>query len=418
MEIARDHYLNKIISKKHNFLIKVITGIRRSGKSFLLFNLFKNHLLSNGVDKEHIIEIALDDRRNKAKRDPDYCIEFVTEQMKDSKMYYLLIDEIQFMKEFEDVLNTFLHFENLDVYVTGSNSKFLATDIITEFRGRGDEIHINPLSFSEFYNFHQGANWEDAYNEYRLYGGLPFVSLLKNNEDKENYLKKLFEETYIKDIIERNKIKDDTQLEVLINIIASSIGALTNPKKLANTFRSVEHIDISEPTIKNWLKYMEEAYLIKKSIRYDIKGKKYISTPSKYYFTDLGLRNARLNFRQIEETHIMENIIYNELICRGYSVDVGVGEILEKNENNNYVRKQIEVDFVVNKGSKRYYIQSAYSLPSVEKRRQEERPLTNINDSFKKIIIVKDNVSITRDDNGIVTMGIKDFLLNEDSLDL
>lgn len=418
MEILRDYYLNKIIGRKHNSLIKVITGIRRSGKSFLLFNLFKNHLLSTGVDVDHIIEIALDDRRNKEKRDPDYCIEFVTRQMKDSNMYYLLIDEIQFMDEFEDVLNTFLHFKNLDVYVTGSNSKFLATDIITEFRGRGDEIHVNPLSFSEFYNFHQNMNWEDAYNEYRLYGGLPFVSLLNNNEDKENYLKKLFEETYIKDIVERNKIKDDTQLEVLINIIASSIGALTNPKKLANTFKSVEHIDISEPTIKNWLKYIEEAYLIKKSIRYDIKGKKYISTPSKYYFTDLGLRNARLNFRQIEETHIMENIIYNELICRGYSVDVGVGEILEKNENNNYVRKQIEVDFVVNRGSKRYYIQSAYSLPNIEKRKQEERPLTNIDDSFKKIIIVKDNVSITRDDNGIVTMGIKDFLLNDNSLDL
>lgn len=418
MEILRDYYLNKIIARKHNSLIKVITGIRRSGKSFLLFNLFKNHLLSTGVDVDHIIEIALDDRRNKEKRDPDYCIEFVTKQMKDSNMYYLLIDEIQFMDEFEDALNTFLHFKNLDVYVTGSNSKFLATDIITEFRGRGDEIHVNPLSFSEFYNFHQNMNWEDAYNEYRLFGGLPFVSLLNNNEDKENYLKKLFEETYIKDIVERNKIKDDTQLEVLINIIASSIGALTNPKKLANTFKSVEHIDISEPTIKNWLKYIEEAYLIKKSIRYDIKGKKYISTPSKYYFTDLGLRNAKLNFRQIEETHIMENIVYNELICRGYSVDVGVGEILERNENNNYVRKQIEVDFVVNRGSKRYYIQSAYSLPNIEKRKQEERPLTNIDDSFKKIIIVKDNVSITRDDNGIVTMGIKDFLLNDNSLDL
>lgn len=418
MEILRDYYLNKIIAKKHNSLIKVITGIRRSGKSYLLFKLFKKHLLSVGVKENHVIEIALDDRRNKDKRNPDYCIEFVLKQIVDSNMYYLLIDEIQFMDEFEDVLNTFLHIENLDVYVTGSNSKFLATDIITEFRGRGDEIHVNPLSFSEFYKFHENMSWEDAYNEYRLYGGLPYVSLLEKNEEKEDYLKKLFKETYIKDIVERNRIKDDTQLESLINIIASSIGALTNPKKLSNSFKSVEHVDISEPTITKWLKYIEEAYLIKKSLRYDIKGKKYISTPSKYYFTDLGLRNARLNFRQIEETHIMENIIFNELICRGYSVDVGVGEMLEKNENNNYVRKQIEVDFVVNRGSKRYYIQSAYALPNIEKKLQEERPLTNIKDSFKKIILVKDNVSITRNDNGIVIMGIKDFLLNEYSLDL
>ncbi|KAB4253881.1 ATP-binding protein [Bacteroides uniformis] len=418
MIIPRDRYLEQLIARKHNDLIKVITGIRRCGKSFLLFKLFKEHLLSEGVQKSHIIEIELDDRRNKAFRDPDRCLEYVTGLLKDDGMYYLLIDEVQYMSEFEDVLNSFLHIGNLDTYVTGSNSRFLSTDIITEFRGRGDEVHVRPLSFAEYSAVYPDMAWDDAWNMYHTYGGLPYAVLLEEEEHKANYLKRLFEEVYLKDIIERNHVQNDLQMEKLLDVISSSIGSLTNPQKLENTFKSTGGTRLSAATIKQYLDYFIDAFMVEKAERYDIKGKKYIYTPQKYYFNDLGLRNARLNFRQQEETHIMENVIYNELRMRGYSVDVGVVEINERTDGGKYVRKQIEIDFVANKGSQRYYIQSAFALPTEEKVQQEERPLRNVPDSFKKIVVVKDNIMLHRDENGIITMGLKQFLLNPESLDL
>ena len=418
MIIPRNRYLEQLIARKHNNLIKVITGIRGCGKSFLLFKLFKEHLLSAGVEKSHIIEIELDDRRNKVFRDPDRCLEYVTGLLKDDRMYYLLIDEVQYMSEFEDVLNSFLHIPNLDTYVTGSNSRFLSTDIITEFRGRGDEIHVRPLSFAEYSAVYPDMAWDDAWNMYHTYGGLPYAVLLEKEENKAHYLKRLFEEVYLKDIIERNRVQNDLQMEKLLDIISSNIGSLTNPQKLENTFKSAGGTQLSAATVKQYLDYFIDAFMVERAERYDIKGKKYISTPQKYYFSDLGLRNARLNFRQQEETHIMENIIYNELRLRGYSVDVGVVEINERVDGGKYVRKQIEIDFVANKGSRRYYVQSAFALPTEEKVQQEERPLKNVTDSFKKIVVVKDNIMLRRDDNGIVTMGLKQFLLNPDSLDL
>lgn len=418
MIIPRDRYLERLIAHKHNGLIKIVTGMRRCGKSFLLFKLFREHLLSEGVPESHIIRIELDDRRNKRLRDPDACLEYVTGLLKEEEMYYLLIDEVQFMTEFEDVLNSFLHIENLDTYVTGSNSRFLSTDIITEFRGRGDEIHVRPLSFAEYCSVYPDMAWDDAWNMYHTYGGLPYAVLLDKAEDKALYLKRLFREVYLKDIVERNKVHNSIQLGALLDIISSGIGSLTNPRKLENTFKSDGSISISAVTIKQYLDYFTDSFLVEKAERYDIKGKKYISTPHKYYFSDLGLRNARLNFRQQEETHIMENVIYNELRMRGYSVDVGVVEINERTPAGTYVRKQIEIDFVANKGSRRYYIQSAFALPSSEKAAQEERPLKNVPDSFKKIIVVKDNIMLRRDDNGITTMGLKQFLLDPDSLDL
>lgn len=332
--INRTEYLDKLISKKHNGLIKIITGVRRCGKSYLLFKLFKNHLLSEQVEADHMIEIAFDDRRNKKLRDPDACLAYVTSKVNepDGKMYYILLDEVQFMSEFEDVLNSFLHMEHVDVYVTGSNSKFLSSDIITEFRGRGDEVRVYPLSFSEFYSAKEYASWEDAWNQYYTYGGLPYITHLEKEEEKIEYLTRLFKETYLKDIIERNKVQYDIQLEELVNIVASSTGSLTNPNKLANTFRSTENADLTAPTIKQYLAYLEDAFLIEKAVRYDIKGKKYMNTPYKYYFVDVGLRNARLNFRQQEETHIMENIIYNELKIRGYAVDIGIVDIYLKRQ--------------------------------------------------------------------------------------
>lgn len=418
MIIPRDRYLERLVAHKHNGLIKIVTGMRRCGKSFLLFKLFREHLLSEGVPESHIIRIELDDRRNKRLRDPDACLEYVTGLLKEEGMYYLLIDEVQFMTEFEDVLNSFLHIENLDTYVTGSNSRFLSTDIITEFRGRGDEIHVRPLSFAEYCSVYPDMAWDDAWNMYHTYGGLPYAVLLDKAEDKALYLKRLFREVYLKDIVERNKVHNSIQLGALLDIISSGIGSLTNPRKLENTFKSDGSISISAVTIKQYLDYFADSFLVEKAERYDIKGKKYISTPHKYYFSDLGLRNARLNFRQQEETHIMENVIYNELRMRGYSVDVGVVEINERTPAGTYVRKQIEIDFVANKGSRRYYIQSAFALPSSEKAAQEERPLKNVPDSFKKIIVVKDNIMLRRDDNGITTMGLKQFLLDPDSLDL
>ncbi len=403
----------------HNERIKIITGIRRSGKSFLLNKLFKEHLIQTGVNESQIIQIALDDRKYKNFRNADYCYDYVANFVNQNKssMHYLLLDEVQMMDDFSDVLNGFLHIDNIDVYVTGSNSKFLSKDIVTEFRSRGDEIRIYPLNFKEFYAVKK-SDFSDALKEYYTFGGMPYLLRLSNYEDKVNYLKRLLTETYIIDIVERNHIKNDAALETLISIIASSIGSLTNPQRIANTFKSKENLTISAPTIKNYLDYLKEAFLISEIKRYDVKGRKYIGTPSKYYLEDIGLRNALLNFRQQEETHIMENIIYNELKIRGYSVDVGVVEIREKNGAGEYRQKQIEIDFIAHKGSIKYYIQSAYRLPTEEKKAQEERPLISVTDSFKKIIIVNDNIMLKRDEKGLVTMSIKDFLLNDNSLDL
>jgi len=411
MVIERDAYLRKLIDRENNGLVKVVTGMRRCGKSVLLFDLFKQHLIQSGVSPDHIIGIKLDDRANKALRDPDACDGFVRSKIREGQ-YYVLLDEVQMMPEFEDVLNGFLHIGNLDVYVTGSNSKFLSTDIITEFRGRGDEVCAHPLSFAE-YHAAMGNAWDDDWNEYATYGGLPHIAMLRTDEDKAAYLQRLFDETYLRDIVDRNNVKNDGELSDLVDAIASSIGSLTNPQKLENTFRSAKRARISAPTIKKYLGYLEEAFMISHAKRYDIKGRKHINTPLKYYFEDIGLRNARLNFRQQEETHIMENVLYNELVARGYQVDVGVVDIMEGGK-----RKRVEIDFVANQGSKRYYIQSAFALPDAEKRMREERPLASVNDSFKKIVVVGGNVKLSRDEQGITTMGIREFLLNPDSLDI
>ena len=418
IEFSRGKYLQKLVSHKHNRLVKIVTGVRRCGKSYLLFILFKQHLLDSDVDAAHIIEIVFDDRRRHNLRNPDACIEYVTSLIKDDQMYYVLFDEVQLMENFEDVLLTFLHIPNLDTYATGSNSRFLSSDVITEFRDRGDEIHIAPLNFSEYANAFPDKPWNDLWEEYYNYGGMPYAAQLSFPEEKEDYLKRLFERTYIKDIIERYNIQEKQPMEQLVNIIASSIGTLTNPLKLENSFLSIGKTKLSHVTISQYLEYLQDAFLVEKSVRYDIKGKKYISTPSKYYFVDMGLRNARLNFRQTEENHIMENVIYNELRMRGFSVDVGSVEIKEKQPDGTWQRKQLEIDFVANKGGRRYYIQSAFMLTDEQKRLQEERPLLRVNDSFKKIIVVRDNIILRRDDNGLVTMGLRQFLLDENSLDL
>lgn len=415
MEIKRDLYLKKLINRMNNGLIKVVTGIRRCGKSYLLFELFYNYLKAQGVEDSHIIKLALDDRKNKKYRDPDVLCDFVHEQIMDEKQYYILLDEVQFVSEFEDVLNSFLHIKNADTYVTGSNAKFLSKDIITEFRGRGDEIHISPLSFKEFYSAYNGTK-EEAWKEYCLYGGLPKVLEYKTDEDKVAYLKNIFEETYLTDIKDRHKIRNDAELNELLDILSSSVGSLTNPKKLSDTFKSVKQVSLHPDTINNYLEYFVDSYLISQSKRYDIKGKKYINTPSKYYFTDMGLRNARLNFRQFEETHIMENIIYNELKIMGFNVDVGVVDY-RKDVDGKSVRMQAEVDFVCNKADRRYYIQSAFSIPDREKMLQEQNSLTRINDSFKKIIIVKDAIKTHYNDDGVLILNLFDFLLEENSLE-
>ena len=409
-EIKRDMYLQKLIDRQKNGLIKIITGIRRCGKSYLLDPIYKNYLLSQGVKEDHIIKIDLDERKNNKYLNPDALDEYIRSKIIDKNMYYVILDEIQKVEDFESVLNGFLHIENVDIYVTGSNSKFLSSDIRTEFRGRGDEIRVLPLSFSEFITGYEG-NREEAWNEYKTYGGLPRILSQKTNEQKSKYLKDLFERTYLSDIIERHNIQRIDVLDSLVNILASSIGSLTNPKKLSDTFVSSSMKDVSINTITTYINYLLEAFLIEKAERYDVKGKQYISTPSKFYFSDIGLRNARLNFRQQEEDHIMENILYNELLYRGYNVDVGVVEIREKN-----LRKQIEVDFVCNQADKRYYIQSALSLPTREKTLQEERPLMNINDNFKKIIVVKDNIKNWTTEEGITVIGLQEFLLNKESL--
>ena len=416
MEIKRNLYLNKLLDKKHNGLIKVITGMRRCGKSYLLFNLFKRRLLDEGVDASHIIEIAFDSFENKSFRDPEILYPYLKSQLQDNDRYYILLDEIQLLKEFEDVLNGLSRIPNVDVYVTGSNARFLSKDIITEFRGRGDEVHMYPLSFAEFMSVYPGSQ-QDGWNEYTLYGGLPLVLNIAAPEEKIAFLKSLFNETYISDIVGRHNVRNQPELEDLINILSSSIGSLTNPTKLAATFKSVKKKIISNVTLARYIDYLCDSFLIDKAMRYDIKGRKYIDTPIKYYFTDLGLRNARLNFRQLEETHTMENIIFNELKIRGFNVDVGVITTNSTNEKGNGVRKQLEIDFVCNKGSKRYYIQSAYAIPDQAKMRKEQRSLMLTGDFFKKIIITKEAPMPYYNDDGILVMSVFDFLLNERSLE-
>ena len=412
--IERNSYLNKLINRIGNGRIKIITGLRRCGKSFLLFNIFKQYLLNNNVKEEQIIEIKFDDWKNRELRNPQNCYDFITQKIKTDNKYYILLDEVQMMKNFEDVLSGFLHIENADTFVTGSNSKFLSTDIITEFRGRGDEIRLYPLSISEIAQI-QTFDWDELWQQYYTFGGLPYIQKLENDEEKTHYLQTLFKETYLQDIIERNKIKNLKELDTLIDILASSIGSLTNAQKLSNTFKSKQGQDISAPTIKKYFEYLEESFLIKEVKRYDIRGKHYINTPVKYYFEDIGLRNAKLNFRQQEQTHIMENIIFNELRYRGYSIDIGIIEAREKSSDIN--KKQYEIDFIANSGAKKYYIQSAYSIPNQEKLEQEKRVFKLTKDFFKKIIIVHDNIKTNIDEHGIVFMNIKDFLLNPDSLD-
>ena len=417
MEIKRDIYLNRLILKEKNGLIKIVTGVRRCGKSYLLFNLFHNYLLNKGVTEDHIIEIALDDRSNKELRDPDAMLKYVKERILDANTYYIIIDEVQLLAEFEDVLNSFLHIRNADIYVTGSNSKFLSSDVITEFRGRGDEIRIYPLSFCEYCSAYEGGP-EEAWDDYITYGGLPLILSRKTAEEKADYLSSLFQKVYLSDIIDRHKVRNQAELDELVDILASAVGSLTNPLKLANTFKSVKKKSISDKTLKKYLDYLTDAFLISKAVRYDIKGKKYIGSPAKFYFEDVGLRNARLNFRQMEENHIMENIIYNELRIRGFRVDVGLVDQFGKDSDHKTTKTQLEVDFIATKGSEKYYIQSAFAMPTQEKREQEERPLNAIGDSFKKIIVVRDNIQARRNELGIVITGIRNFLLNENSLNL
>ena len=417
MEIKRDIYLDRLIRREQNGLIKIVTGVRRCGKSYLLFNLFHNYLLDKGVKEDHIIEIALDDRSNKELRDPDNMLRFVKERIVDRDTYYIILDEVQLLAEFEDVLNSFMHIRNADVYVTGSNSKFLSSDLVTEFRGRGDEIRIYPLSFREYCSVYEGSA-DEAWDDYFTYGGLPLILSRETAEEKAEYLMSLFQKVYLSDIVDRHKVRNQEELDELVDILASAVGSLTNPLKLANTFKTVKKKTISDKTLKKYMDYLMDAFLVSKAVRYDIKGRKYIGSPAKFYFEDVGLRNARLNFRQMEENHIMENIIYNELRIRGYHVDVGLVEQFGKNSENKTTKKQLEVDFVVTRGSEKYYIQSAFAMDSRSKQEQEERPLNAIGDSFKKIIVVRDNIKVRRNDMGIVTIGIRNFLLDENSLNL
>ena len=409
MIIKRDYYLSKLIGWKHTDLIKIVTGIRRSGKSFLLFDLFHRHLIEAGVNRNHIIEIALDDFANESLRDPYKLMEYVKGRITDDGQYYLMIDEVQLLDKFESVLNSFMHIANLDVYVTGSNSRFLSKDVATEFRGRGIEIHIYPLSFSELYSA-VGGDKNEVWKKYYTFGGLPYLASLADDKQKTDYLKTLNETLYLRDLIERNNIRGTEEFAELMSVVASSIGSPCNPSKISKTFKSAKNVTLDDKTISKYLTYMEDAFIIEQAMRYDIKGRKYIGSLSKYYFQDIGLRNSLLNFRQVEETHIMENVIYNELRSRGFSVDVGFIETRTASE-----RKQLEVDFVANSGNERYYIQSALSMPDSEKREQESASLLRISDSFKKIIIVKDDIMPWRDDNGIFIIGLFDFLLKPES---
>ena len=431
MRIERTKYLQELIDRKHNGLVKVITGIRRCGKSYLLFTLFYDHLIAEGVKKENIIMLELDQTENIRYRNPLELDRYLRSLIRDNgEMHYVFLDEIQFVEKvknpyvengaeitFYDVLNGLLRIRNADIYVTGSNSRMLSTDVLTEFRGRGDEVRVQPLVFSEYMQAYDGDKF-DGWLDYYTYGGLPAILERKTDSQKADYLERLFEETYIKDIVERNRVKNPDDLEDLLNVVSSCIGSLTNPNRLSNTFKTEKGVDLSKTTIEKYLGYFEDAFLIEETKRFDIKGRRYINTPKKYYFTDVGLRNARLHFRQQEENHIMENIIYNELIYRGFRVDVGIVEVCEKQADGTFRQKQLEVDFIANKGSQRYYIQSAFDLPTDEKTRQEIRPYLAIEDSFKKIVVTKNHMKLQRDENGIATMSIYDFLLNPDSLDL
>lgn len=415
MIIPRDNYLNQIIGGMDNGLIKIITGIRRCGKSFLLFELFYEHLKSHGIDDTHIIKIAFDDWEFRKYCDPDKLMKYLSSRLTDDQKYYILFDEVQLLNEFVPVLNSLLRKRNLDIYVTGSNSRFLSSDVVSEFRGRGDQIHIYPLSFSEYMSV-STLSIEQAWKEYYTYGGLPLVLTLDSDKKKADYLRNLYSTVYAADILERHNIRNKSEFSELLTIAASSIGSPTNPRKLSNTFKSMKGRTLSSLTISKYLEYLRDAFLLEKSIRYNIKGKKYINTLAKYYFTDVGLRNAILDFRQQEENHIMENIIYNELRIRGFHVDVGMVEHRTTDKNGKTVRKQYEVDFVANQGSQRYYIQSAFMMSTETKERQESASLRNIDDSFKKIIIVKDNIMPKRNEDGIVSIGLIDFLLNPDMI--
>lgn len=430
MEIKRDKYLEMLQIRRHNGFIKVITGIRRCGKSYLMNDIFYEKLRQEGVDESHIIKFAFDSAEdllligedlqdlfiNKKKVDPKKFMTFISQRMIDNDMYYLLLDEVQNLGCFEAVLNGYLRKKNMDVYVTGSNSKFLSSDVLTEFAGRGDEIHVLPLSFSEFYaNYQDGLDY--AFDDYMIYGGLPAVALMKTSEQKSSYLKTQLQNVYLKDLVERNNLNSDENIGELLDIIASGISSLTNPTKLANTFKSIKNTSLSALTIDRYITYMQQAFILSKVNKYDIKGKKYINTPYKIYFEDVGLRNARLDFRQIEETHLMENIIYNELRYRGYNVDVGFVETRE-NIDGTLKRKQLEIDFVANQGNKRYYIQSAYDIPNEEKMKQETKSLDNIDDSFKKIIVVRNSIKPRRNEKGYLIVGLKEFLLDPNSLEL
>ena len=416
MEIKRDDYLNKLIRRQGNGLIKIVTGIRRCGKSYLLFNLFHDYLVRQGVDEAHMIEVALDNRLYKDLRDPDRMLHYIMERITDQKTYYIILDEVQLMDEFEDVLNSLLHIRNADVYVTGSNSRFLSSDVITEFRGRGDEIRVYPLSFREYTSVYDGSV-DEAWDDYFLYGGLPLILTRETAEEKAEYLSSLFEKVYLPDIIKRHRIRNGEELDELVDILASAAGSLTSPVKLSRTFRSAKGKTVTDKTLKKYMDYLQDAFLIRRAVRYDIKGRKYINSPAKYYFEDVGLRNVRLNFRQVEENHIMENIIFNEMRIRGYQMDVGVVEAYGKDPSGKTMKKQLEVDFVANQGSRRYYLQSAYEMSRTEKEGQEKRPLLHIDDSFKKIVLVKDRMKPRRDEQGIVTMGIREFLLDSNSLE-
>ena len=417
MEIKRDTYLNKLIDRMENRSIKVITGLRRCGKSYLLFHLFYNYLLEHNVPEDHIIRIALDDDEHEDLLDRKVLSAYIKSLIQDDRTYYVFLDEVQFVEGFEKVLNGLNRLENLDIYVTGSNSRFLSSDILTEFRGRGDEVRVYPLSFSEFVSAYDGSA-EEAWYQYAAYGGLPLILTRKTPEQKSKYLIDLMQKVYLDDIIDRNQLRGSTIMENLVNILASSIGSLTNPNKLANTFTSNGMGNISDKTISSYIDYLMDSFLISRAERYDVKGKKYISSPYKYYFTDIGLRNARLNFRQQEETHIMENIIYNELLIRGFNVDVGIVEHVESDSDGKRRAKKYEIDFVCNRGNQRYYIQSAFSMPDQEKAEQEQRSLIYTNDFFKKIIVVKDNIVPWRNELGILIIGLKDFLLKNNSLEL
>ena len=416
MKIKRDRYLDELKIRMHNGMIKIITGIRRSGKSYLLFEIFYKYLIDTGINKNHIIAIKLDNLNNDELLNPKELLKHITSKIKDNNMYYILLDEVQLLNNFVGLLNSLLHISNVDVYVTGSNSRFLSKDVVTEFRGRGDEIHLFPLSFKEYTQVFKEGKYK-AFDQYLLYGGLPLILSMSQEKQKIDYLNRLFNLTYLKDIVDRYRVDKISELNSLIDVLASSVGSLTNSRKIEKTFKSELHSDITDNTIKQYLEYLEDAFIVSKAHRYDVKGRKYINTPFKYYFEDVGLRNARLGFRQYEQNHLMENVIYNELRLRGYAVDVGVIEKRVSNGDGKLGRTYYEIDFVANLGSRRFYIQSAFAIPDDEKRNQETRPLIKVNDSFKKIIIVKDEVSVTRDINGIVTMSIYDFLLNEDSLE-